>query len=371
MIDLALYEDEIGGVAVFTEVYQAIDVVDGLYELRIGSLADLSGVSFDAPLYLGLSVNGDSEMVPRLALGAAPVAFHARDVEGRDIDPRTVSIEGYGLVVDEIGQWVGDPTGLEGPTGPTGPRGLQGAAGPPGPSGPGGPAGPSGPAGADGATGPSGPSGPAGPAGPSGPAGDSQWTEGASGISYTGGLVGIGTIDPGDDLHVVGSIDLGGVTVAPSAVVDGSSELCLAENYNALHGMSLRYDGVENRLQVFGNVYGERYGPHLSIERHSGKNGAGTESPEADLHLVGSDTLGTLAVSPASTSDGASEFVLGQSRDDTLGVTLRYSTDYDELSFYGRGTDAMQDPLMTLGLGTKSVGVGYWPSSGCRFQKKG
>jgi hypothetical protein len=47
-------------------------------------------------------------------------------------------------VIDELGQWVGSPSGLVGPAGPTGPTGPAGAMGLPGPAGPTGPTGPPG-----------------------------------------------------------------------------------------------------------------------------------------------------------------------------------------------------------------------------------
>jgi collagen triple helix repeat protein len=68
-------------------------------------------------------------------------------------------------VINTLGQWVGDPTGLVGPTGP------QGPIGPSGPTGPQGIQGPTGPQGLRGATGPAGPVGATGPSGPAGPPG--------------------------------------------------------------------------------------------------------------------------------------------------------------------------------------------------------
>jgi hypothetical protein len=71
-------------------------------------------------------------------------------------------------VINQLGQWVGDPTGLVGPPGPQGP---QGPVGPVGLQGPPGPAGPQGPQGPQGPPGPSGPAGAPGPQGPAGPPG--------------------------------------------------------------------------------------------------------------------------------------------------------------------------------------------------------
>jgi hypothetical protein len=70
----------------------------------------------------------------------------------------SVAINGT-TVINSLGQWIGSPTGLQGPAGPTGATGATG------------PAGPQGTPGATGATGPQGVTGPTGPAGVQGPAG--------------------------------------------------------------------------------------------------------------------------------------------------------------------------------------------------------
>jgi hypothetical protein len=87
--------------------------------------------------------------------GSVPYALVAENVTG-DIRPRSVTISGFGEVIDPNGRWVGDPSGLQGPEGPVGPTGPQGIAGPQG---------------LTGAVGPTGPQGVAGPVGPTGPAG--------------------------------------------------------------------------------------------------------------------------------------------------------------------------------------------------------
>lgn len=57
-----------------------------------------------------------------------------------------ISVNGL-VVIDELGQWTGDPTGLVGPQGPAGPQGPSGPQGTAGAQGPVGPAGPTGPVG--------------------------------------------------------------------------------------------------------------------------------------------------------------------------------------------------------------------------------
>ncbi len=185
------------GAVLWTET-QVITAEDGRYSVVLGDDAsnplpeDLLGSD---QVELGLAIDGDSEMTPRLAVtsGSVPYALQAREAEqvNGDITPRTISIADD-LVINEFGEWVGPDSGLIGPkgdtgdagppgadgvdgaTGPKGDTGAQGPAGPVGDTGavgPQGPAGPQGPTGADGATGPKGDTGTQGPAGPIGDTG--------------------------------------------------------------------------------------------------------------------------------------------------------------------------------------------------------
>ena len=171
-----LYDES--GTPLWTQTNQ-VAVVDGQFVSVLGD-AEPFPVDIDptVPLFMGLSVDGGEELKPRLPVGSALRALwalQAEDVVG-DIHPHSVSI-GDQLVINEDGQWVGDPTGLQGPEGPVGPageigpegpQGLQGVAGPAGPAGPVGPAGDPGPAGPQGLQGVPGPVGPAGDPGPAG-----------------------------------------------------------------------------------------------------------------------------------------------------------------------------------------------------------
>lgn len=62
-------------------------------------------------------------------------AANADDVNNKDINPASVTITGFGPVIDTDGKWVGDPTDLKGPTGSTGTKGATGPQGPAGPKG--------------------------------------------------------------------------------------------------------------------------------------------------------------------------------------------------------------------------------------------
>jgi hypothetical protein len=194
-VTFTIYDADIGGSVLWTETV-SIDFDEGYFSAELGA-----SVPFDVPVvfdgsarFLGVSVAGDDEMSPRGVVGSVPYALVANDANG-DITPMTVNIAGYGPVIDENGQWVGDPTGL---VGPAGPAGADGATGPAGPAGPDGATGPAGPAGATGAVGPAGPAGPVGatgatgavgPAGPIGPAGATGAT-GATGAVGPAGPAG-------------------------------------------------------------------------------------------------------------------------------------------------------------------------------------
>ena len=188
-ITFTIYDSEVDGVELWTETL-TVDFDEGFFSVQLGELTVLDELVFDGSVrFLGITVAQDPEMTPRAAIASVPYAMFAGDVRGA-IHPSSVDINGIGPVIDENGQWVGDPTGLIGPAGPPGQPGAAGPVGPAGPAGekgepgepgepgekgdPGeaGPAGPAGPKGDTGAAGPAGPAGDVGPAGPQGPQGE-------------------------------------------------------------------------------------------------------------------------------------------------------------------------------------------------------
>ena len=189
----ALYDTSASTTAAWTET-QTLTLDDGYFSTQLGSATPLTAALFDGQTkYLGITLQGESEMTPREALSSVPYAIVAGDVNG-DIHPTTVSVNG-GTVINAQGQWVGPLTGLAGtpgPVGATGPRGAvgaqgaQGVAGTPGAIGPQGPAGAAGARGATGAAGAQGIQGVAGAAGATGP----QGAAGAAGAKGAAGAQG-------------------------------------------------------------------------------------------------------------------------------------------------------------------------------------
>ncbi len=78
-IDLRLYDADAGGAALFDENHTVM-VEQGLVTLYLGAnqALDLSLFRDQDELYLGIEIDGDGEMSPRLTLGSVPFAGHAR-----------------------------------------------------------------------------------------------------------------------------------------------------------------------------------------------------------------------------------------------------------------------------------------------------
>ncbi len=245
-VEFAVYANEGDAVPIWSEVH-SITFDDGFFSVSLGSVTPLENDTFDGSVrWVGVTVGSDPEMSPRAPVLSVPYALSAENATG-DITPSSVTIPGYGLVINAQGEWVGDPSGLQGPQGPPGAQGIQGpqgpagamgatgpqgAAGPQGPQGPAGPQGPTGatgpqgpagpqgnpgpagPAGATGATGPQGPAGPVGATGPQGPAGPTGAT-GATGPAGPAGAT--GPAGPQGPSGVVGQGFASGFATAPTA----------------------------------------------------------------------------------------------------------------------------------------------------------
>jgi hypothetical protein len=134
------YDVAVGGVAAWSEV-QNVTPVEGYYSVLLGSVTPIPAGLFDTDTrYLGLSVGANAEFTPRIRLASVPyalkaaVAEQAKNVTGRDVNPRTVTVNGI-QVIRADGSWGGPVAGLQGPAGPAGPQGPVGPVGPQGAAG--------------------------------------------------------------------------------------------------------------------------------------------------------------------------------------------------------------------------------------------
>lgn len=117
-------------------------------------------------------------------------------------------------------------------------------------------------------------------------AGGSSWTPTSSMFVTANGDVGVGTISPRADLHVVGSATTGSLMIAPQESNSGdNSEILLAEDYDGTYGMQIMYDGALNQMRVFGKNGDTYNGPHLVINRDNGYLGIGDPSPDSILDV--------------------------------------------------------------------------------------
>ena len=135
------------------EESQLVTFDEGVYSVSLGADTPIEDTVFDEEnLYLGIQIEGDSEMYPRVGVYAVPWSRQAQ-----------VALEAQSLTEDAfqalLAQLPSGPQGPQGVTGATGPSGPQGSQGPEGPIGATGPQGPQGETGATGAQGPTGSAG--------------------------------------------------------------------------------------------------------------------------------------------------------------------------------------------------------------------
>lgn len=105
--EFSLYTRANGGDPIWTEGHN-LDVREGRFSVRLGRG---NALPEDPPEGLFLEITIEDDVIePRTPVTAAMYAQRAHsadDVPGRDITPRTVSIEGVGEVIDAQGRWVG------------------------------------------------------------------------------------------------------------------------------------------------------------------------------------------------------------------------------------------------------------------------
>ncbi len=203
-----IHDSSASGPSVFNETQ--IDTVNqfGLVTVKIGSIANLSGVSWvsgDKYLQVQIDVNNTGTLVDMGAaqLISVPYALYALK-------------SGSGGVTGVTGATgVQGPTGQVGFTGATGSPGITGAQGATGEIGSGG--GPTGPAGATGSQGPQGVIGPTGGQGVAGPTG-AQGTTGSGGATGPAGATGVtgsGATGPAGITGATGQQGVQGITGSP------------------------------------------------------------------------------------------------------------------------------------------------------------
>lgn len=98
-----IYNVSTGGAALWTEAQSSVSVVNGVFDVELGSVAALT-LSFDAQYWLGITVGTDPEMTPRRKLLSSPYALYA-DTAGNLADN---AVAPKGLTVNDTAKFNGN-----------------------------------------------------------------------------------------------------------------------------------------------------------------------------------------------------------------------------------------------------------------------
>ena len=84
-ITFTIYDDATGGINLWDETHASVTPVDGLVHVLLGSQTAFEPSLFDgSDLWLGINVNDDGEMAPRLRIVSVPYAIYANDADKLD-----------------------------------------------------------------------------------------------------------------------------------------------------------------------------------------------------------------------------------------------------------------------------------------------
>jgi hypothetical protein len=94
-----LYDVAMSGSALWTETWSggnAVQVSDGLFNVLLGSITSISQsvIEDNATLWLGIKVGTDTEMIPRVQLGAVPYAIDTFAIEQDEVISNVEFIQG-------------------------------------------------------------------------------------------------------------------------------------------------------------------------------------------------------------------------------------------------------------------------------------
>ena len=103
---LSFYTSSSGGTSLYTED-ESVLVTNGLFNISIGSQKSLEPtLDFTKPYWLGVSVNGDSELTPRTLVSFAPYAFHALTTDTASYATKAATANGLGVGVLQAGSGI-------------------------------------------------------------------------------------------------------------------------------------------------------------------------------------------------------------------------------------------------------------------------
>ena len=83
-VTFRFYEDVSGGIPLWIETHEAVSVVQGTFDLELGSTAPIDLEDLADPTYLGVEINGTGELSPRQRVVSAAFAMRSETAEIAD-----------------------------------------------------------------------------------------------------------------------------------------------------------------------------------------------------------------------------------------------------------------------------------------------
>lgn len=94
-----LYSSSQSGASEWQETQQDISITSGIFSTILGSVVPLN-LCFDRPYYLGIEIDDDGELTPRIELTSSPYAFMAKSVEDGAIG--STKLKDHSIGVEKI-----------------------------------------------------------------------------------------------------------------------------------------------------------------------------------------------------------------------------------------------------------------------------
>lgn len=101
------------------------------------------------------------------------------------------------------------------------------------------------------------------------------------------GPVGFGTTTPVSNVSILGDSGQDVGMDISTKETNHKSSLKLCEGAGCEAGMYWEYDGTDNRIKLYGVELGAIFGPHITVNRETGRVGIGTDNPTEQLTVNG------------------------------------------------------------------------------------
>ena len=224
------------------------------------------------------------------------------------LESKTVSIEGYGEVINDQGEWQGPTGGISGSSGTSGSSGSNGSSGSSGLSGANGSSGTSGSSGSNGSSGTSGATGTSGTSGSSGiGVSGSSGTSGSSGIAGSSGTSGIGLNGTSGSSGTSGIGSDGSSGTSGTSGANGEAGSSGTSGISGSSGTSgVGTSGTSGTSGADGVIGSSGTSGTSGVDGSSGTSGVGTSGTSGTSGVGTSGTSGTSGVDGSSGTSGSS-----------------------------------------------------------------